>query len=172
MIGVLLLAQFFSCGLERREIKVLRDLPSGALAQVQRTTVERLANVPRPRRGGRGRAPIEHDVVEVYAAVFGYKTEADGDLHVILKGATGATLIAEFPSPACTFGSAYAREMQAARERFLRAALTPAPAGRRHQGLVWLRVTGVIFFDREHGQSGAARNGVELHPVLHVESAR
>jgi hypothetical protein len=30
-------------------------------------------------------------------------------------------------------------------------------------------VTGVVFFDRNHGQIGAAWNGVELHPVLAVE---
>jgi hypothetical protein len=28
------------------------------------------------------------------------------------------------------------------------------------------RVTGVGFFDFEHGQSGVAPNAVELHPIL------
>lgn len=29
-----------------------------------------------------------------------------------------------------------------------------------------IAVTGPAFFDFEHGQSGAARNNVEIHPVL------
>jgi hypothetical protein len=28
------------------------------------------------------------------------------------------------------------------------------------------RVSGVAFFDFLHGQTGVARNGIELHPVL------
>jgi len=28
------------------------------------------------------------------------------------------------------------------------------------------RVTGVVFFDFFHGQTGVARNAIELHPVL------
>ena len=40
-------------------------------------------------------------------------------------------------------------------------------AMRRH--VQHLRVTGVIFFDKVHGQIGGSRNGVELHPVLDVE---
>jgi hypothetical protein len=32
-----------------------------------------------------------------------------------------------------------------------------------------VRITGVGFFDREHGATGAAPNVIELHPVLRVE---
>ena len=32
-----------------------------------------------------------------------------------------------------------------------------------------VRVTGVVYFDRLHGQTGVAPNGVELHPVLSIE---
>ena len=28
------------------------------------------------------------------------------------------------------------------------------------------RVTGVAFFDYEHGQTGVAPNAIELHPIL------
>jgi hypothetical protein len=31
------------------------------------------------------------------------------------------------------------------------------------------RITGVGFFDRAHGATGAAPNVIELHPVLKVE---
>ena len=29
------------------------------------------------------------------------------------------------------------------------------------------RVTGVAFFDFDHGQTGVAPNAIELHPILH-----
>src|SRR5256712_1685812 len=35
-----------------------------------------------------------------------------------------------------------------------------------------LHLTGVIFFDKVHGQIGGAPNGIELHPVLKVEALR
>jgi hypothetical protein len=31
-----------------------------------------------------------------------------------------------------------------------------------------MEITGVGFFDFEHGQSGVAPNAIELHPVLDV----
>jgi hypothetical protein len=30
-------------------------------------------------------------------------------------------------------------------------------------------MTGVGFFDRIHGQTGVAPNGIELHPVLDIQ---
>ena len=51
--------------------------------------------------------------------------------------------------------------MELARRRFL--------AAMRRQ-VQYLRLTGVIFFDKVHGQIGGALNGVELHPVLKVEA--
>src|SRR5205085_2267050 len=38
------------------------------------------------------------------------------------------------------------------------------------RGDLKVRVTGVVFFDRYHRQSGVASNAVELHPVLAVEA--
>ena len=34
---------------------------------------------------------------------------------------------------------------------------------------VYATVTGVAFFDKIHGQTGVAPNGIELHPILHVD---
>jgi hypothetical protein len=31
------------------------------------------------------------------------------------------------------------------------------------------RITGVGFFDRSHGATGAAPNVIEIHPVLKIE---
>jgi hypothetical protein len=34
---------------------------------------------------------------------------------------------------------------------------------------IQVRVTGVGFFDRVHGQNGVAKNGIELHPLLDIK---
>jgi hypothetical protein len=47
--------------------------------------------------------------------------------------------------------------------------LTQADEGRASRGARLCRrarVTGVALFDFLHGQTGVARNGIELHPVL------
>lgn len=145
---------------------MLRDPGAAHLTAPQRITVEQLVGAPRP-SGSRGRARIERAVAVVDALVLEVKEESDGDLHVILAGTTGATMIAELPASVCTSGSAYAAQMQKAREDFLRLA---SVFGRRHTGPLRLRLTGVVFFDREHGQRYGAINGIELHPVLSVEA--
>lgn len=165
LFAVLIASGFFSCGVERQDVKVLRDPGAARLTAPQQVTVEQLVGARRP-YGSRGRARIERIVVAVDAVVIGVKDESDGDLHVSLAGQSGATVIAEFPSPACTSGSAYAAQMQKARENFLRLA---SVFGRRRVGPLRLRFTGVVFFDRVHGQSNAAINGIELHPLLAVE---
>jgi cellulase/cellobiase CelA1 len=32
-----------------------------------------------------------------------------------------------------------------------------------------IKINGIFFFDFKHGQTGVAKNGGELHPVLHIE---
>jgi hypothetical protein len=95
-------------------------------------------------------------------------------------------MIAEFPNPGCTQGAApnLAAQMQQARAAILAvsplpvqqmAAGGPPPAAALdpQTGLVQLspmngtvQITGVAFFDRDHGQQGNSPNVMELHPVL------
>src|SRR5207248_11567901 len=39
---------------------------------------------------------------------------------------------------------------------------------RRSSDLLPVQIKGVAFFDFEHGQTGIAPNGIELHPVLDI----
>jgi hypothetical protein len=41
-----------------------------------------------------------------------------------------------------------------------------ASARRRARSCARARVTGVAFFDFDHGQTGVAPNAIELHPML------
>ena len=119
VFAVLIASGFFSCGVERQDVKVLRDPGAAHLTAPQHVTVEQLVGARRPYRS-RGRARIERIVVAVEAVVIEVREENDGDLHVILMGASGATLVAEMPSPACTYGSAHGGR---SRRRTLRQAL-------------------------------------------------
>ncbi len=76
----------------------------------------------------------------------------------------------EFPHPDCMLGSRVLKQATEARAKFLRLLGTP-PTTRyvRVRKPVRVRVTGVLYFDRVHGQIGVAPNGVELHPVLAIE---
>jgi hypothetical protein len=95
------------------------------------------------------------------------RPQADGDIHVIVTGLedSSVSLIAEIPDPRCyrVCSSGYAHLFAAARER-LEAKLR-----------VWatdtlrVRIAGVGFFDRNHGQYRPAANFIELHPVLAIE---
>ena len=107
---------------------------------------------PKPRTGQR-RVAFEHRAFTVTAAVTLVRPEDDGDLHLVLRSGP-FHMIAEAPSFACT-GRALPRlrrAMQAARSRIRLCARA--------------RLTGVAFFDFDHGQTGVAPNVIELHPIL------
>jgi hypothetical protein len=66
-------------------------------------------------------------------------------------------MIAEIPASACTAGTGH--EEQYRRGRTI---VRTTPLGSE------IELVGVGFFDFIHDQSGGARNGIELHPVLRV----
>jgi hypothetical protein len=157
MLALILLA----CGSERWDVKTLTDRSAGKLEPAQQASVAQLLSLPTPRWGSHApRHRIERAVVVVDVEVLAFKTEPDDDIHAMIRGGKGEVMIAEFPASWCTTGSRYAKEMESARRRFLAA---------MQQHVQHLRLTGVIFFDKEHGQAGASVNGVELHPVLRVD---
>ena len=164
MIALLLAAAFTGCGTERVSTKNLLDPGAARLTAPTSATVEQLLTLRPPRWSTRApRHVVERTVVVVDVEVLAFKSEADGDIHAIIRGAPGRVMIAELPLPGCVQASAYARQMARARSTFLRLA---------RAGVQRMRLTGVIFFDKLHGQVGAAPNGVELHPVLQVEALR
>jgi len=63
-------------------------------------------------------------------------------------------MIAEAPSPSCDSRAYPLRRRQMAQARAKVRLCSKA------------RVTGVAFFDLDHGQTGVAPNAIELHPIL------
>ena len=140
-----------ACGVERWTVKTLQDRPR--LLPARKSTIHYLVTRPAPAHLPDTRLPFERHVFTVYAANTLVRPEADSDLHLILRQG-GNHMIAEAPSPSCDSRATPLRRQQ------MRVA-------RSHVRLcARARVTGVAFFDFDHGQTGVAPNAIELHPIL------
>jgi hypothetical protein len=146
------LSAALACGVERWNIKTLKDrprlLPARAATVLTLTRLRRPSYLP-PRR----RLLAERRIYSVIAAVTLDRTEADLDHHLVLRSGSH-TMIAETPSSLCTKGATALRRKQMNAARNVAGICTKA------------RVVGVAFFDYKHGQTGVAPNAIELHPVL------
>jgi hypothetical protein len=152
------------CGIERWPVKTLADPGARQVDFAVRPATVRYLGSLRANPGGQdSRGPLETRVFGVRARLVGVKRESDSDYHLILSEG-GATMIAEMPLTACTSGAQHRYAMSTARAELERAAGGPVGESWIHPGLP-VHVAGVLFFDFPHGQSGHARNYVELHPV-------
>lgn len=156
------------CGVQRWAVKTMTDPAAKRVRLVARpSTIDTLirqrtpAHIPVTRLAG-----IERTTFKVRARFVSAKIEADGDVHLVIASpTTGRTMIAEFPSLACTAHGVAAARIHRARATFDRVCGTQSRSGfTKLTGSG--TVTGVGFFDYRHGQSGVAPNGIELHPVL------
>jgi hypothetical protein len=173
-------AQALSCGAERWLVKTLSDPDASKVNWTAvPVTVTELGSLPRPDSlpADRRIPPVELQVYKVKAILTEYKREKDDDFHLVLVDPTNRTqtMIAEIPAPNCADGDAIER-LEAPRCEFLSQFVDPGrswswtqprPDRAVEQGTL-VEVTGVGFFDFEHGQSGLAPNAIELHPVLSI----
>jgi hypothetical protein len=146
-----------ACGVERWTVKTLQDRPR--LLPARKTTIHHLITRPAPSSLPDRRLPFERHVFTVVAAVVLVRPEADSDLHLVLQQG-GNHMIAEAPAPYCD------KHATPLRRRQMRAARSRARLCAR------ARVTGVAFFDYDHGQTGVAPNAIELHPILRFRCLR
>lgn len=159
------------CGSDRWRVKTFSDPDRLRVSMTPvETTVESLAVLRRPnyRPQYERVPPTETTIFCVEGWVVDYPMpQIDRDIHVVIAGLrdTSITMIAEIADPRCYgacssgFGQLYARARDVLENR-LRTWDTDT---------LRIRVMGVGFFDRNHGQFGAAPNYIELHPVLGIE---
>lgn len=158
------------CGVERWSIKTGTDSGAAAvnLSAATPTTISALVGVaaPQPIPVDSRVIPTETTVWQIDATLTSFKLEGDSDYHLVIADASGNTMIAEIPLPACVNGgSPFNPSIARARAQF-DAAFTVGP---NFQDVnVPVRVTGVGMFDFLHGQRGVAPNGIELHPVIDI----
>lgn len=161
------------CGTERWPVKTLSDSDAASVnfSSVQ-TTVPQLRSLPAPGALPQSSrvAPTELTTYSITALVKEFKLEDDQDIHLVITDPSdpSQTMIVEFPDASkCSgaVGSAHATDMIAARQ-----ALTAAfgqPSSSHFTTISGMAtITGVAFFDFQHGQTGVAPNAIELHPVL------
>jgi hypothetical protein len=153
------------CGVERWPVKTLSDPQAREVDFRPRpATVRYLGSLPAQAGGQDTRGPLERRTFTVTGRLLSVKRELDSDYHLILAEG-GATMIAEMPLVGCTAGAQHRYAMTSARAELERAVGGPVGGSWIHPRLS-VRVSGVLFFDFPHGQSGHARNYAELHPVL------
>ena len=160
-----------SCGVERWSVKTGTDADAGKIS-LQSTTAATIASLvsrsaPSSLPASNRISPTETTVYRVSAKLTEYKLEADSDYHLVLADSSGHTMIAEIPDPSCVgSGSRLLTSIEKARGEFD----TKYTATESFQTAnVPVTVTGVGFFDFQHGQTGVAPNGIELHAVLDIQ---
>jgi hypothetical protein len=173
LVSVLVTGRPEGCGRERQAIKTLADAEALEVAlEPKVATVEELVSLaPPPYREAASRDAVEKKTYAVVGRVIAFKEESgDGDFHVVIAGDSGATLVAELPKPECARAQGFAERISTARQRFVEQFGQPIRGVfRLLRRAPRVKVVGVGFFDRVHGQRGGAPNGIELHPVLSIE---
>ena len=153
------------CGVERWAIKTGTDAEAKAISLTAPTavTIAALRAKAKPSSYPSSRiGPVEKTLYQLDATLTKYKAESDGDLHLVLQDAAGRTLIVEIPDPACMGSSPWKASVTAARKTFT---ARYAPTSSFKTTSKHILVRGVGFFDKLHGQTGVAPNGIELHAV-------
>jgi hypothetical protein len=160
----------FGCGVERWAVKTLSDDDAArAVADDPReATIEQLLMLPPPPwRRDAPRFPEEVQLV-VEGAILAYKLEPDGDIHLVI-GSEHSTMVVELPSPTCVPRLAARPLLDSARSQLLQLLPSlPDSTPRQPPQPIPVRIRGVLFFDKSHGQIGGTWNGAELHPALEI----
>ena len=158
-----------ACGVERWSIKTGTDSAAGGVALTPTpTTVPDLVKLSGPTAtSSTPRAPpVESTLYAlVDVTIQRVKLETDSDYHIVVNQG-GSTMITEVPFPMCIKGAS-PWECAITRARAaIDAKYHPNMNGTDVNDVA--TIVGVGFWDYEHGQTGAAPNNIELHPVLAV----
>src|SRR6266446_1865306 len=162
-----LLAQ---CGVERWSVKTGTDADAGMvnLNAPMNTTIANMRGFPTPSPipANNRVSPAETTLWVINATLTVFKLESDSDYHLVIQDASGNTMITEIPAPSCVgSGSPFLGGISNARSEF-DARFTATTSFQTAN--IPVQITGVGMFDFPHGQTGAAPNQIELHPVLNV----
>lgn len=164
------------CGTERWSVKTLSDSDAGKVDVTNRIqqTVHDLVLLPAPSQLPIDSriAPTETTTFGVQARLVGFKKETDRDFHIVIADSqTNETMIVEIPDPQCDgVCSSQAKGLiSQAHQTFVHQCGIPTLQFKKLTSPLLIRVTGIGFFDFKHGQTGVAKNAIELHPVLRIE---
>lgn len=158
------------CGVERWSVKTGTDADAGLveLSATSPVTIATATGWPYPTSipSNNRVAPYETTVWVINATLVEFKSESDEDYHLVLKDSSGRSMIAEIPAPHCVgAGSPFYSGVSNARAEF---DAKYSVSGSFKTVNIPVQVTGIGMFDFSHGQTGAAPNQIELHPVIDI----
>lgn len=157
------------CGIERWAVKTGIDADAAKVNQApQDTTIAALSALVAPQilPTANRVAPVELQAFRLQnVTLTQYKQETDSDYHLVVSDGQ-STMIVEIPMPGCVgAASPFTAAIKTARQAFA-AQLTPTASFQTAN--LPVTITGVGFFDVPHGQTGLAKNAIELHPALSI----
>ncbi len=159
-------AGFYSasgCGVERWSVKTMTDPGANQVNLTpQVTSIADLVSITPPIGPTDRVGPTETQAFKLSGTLTIIKEESDNDYHLVLEDEMQNTMIVESPNPSCAQGSLVLKQIEE-----VRSALN-ARGGTSMNLPAQVTVTGIGFFDRLHGQTGVAKNGIELHPLLSI----
>jgi hypothetical protein len=158
-------------GVERWSVKVLTDASASLVNYTPKlTTLDSLVHIATsPNASAPRMAGIEFQAYTITCKITIKKNEDDSDYHLVLQDST-ETMVGEVPNPVCAVAasSTHVDEYIAARNWVnMNIGILPNSG----VNLPPLKVTGVAFVDVPHGQTGAAPNQMEIHPILNIQLA-
>jgi uncharacterized membrane protein len=163
-------ALFAQCGVERESVKTGTD-PDAVKVNLSSSTPTTIlnmqafptqSNIPANNRI----SPEETTVWVINATLTLFKLESDSDYHLVIQDSAGNTMITEIPAPMCVGStSPFLSAITNVRAKF--DAMFTATTSFQTANIP-VQITGVGMFDFPHGQTGAAPNQIELHPVLDI----
>jgi hypothetical protein len=173
LVPVGLIGYVMACGVERWAVKTGTDADSWQVDldfnNAWGVQVGDLASLSRPGYiPANNRADwVEVTVFQMYATLVKFKRESDSDYHLVLMDDYGNTMVGEIPAPNCVGNSSPFKDyITYARYEF--DSVFNATTSFQN-AYVPVLVTGVGFWDYNHGQTGHAPNFVELHPILDIQ---
>lgn len=156
------------CGVERWAVKTLTDPAANQVSlAIQGSSIADLVSIAPPINPTDRVAPTEVTTFQIQGTLTFAKKEADGDYHLVLSDGTN-TMIVEAADPKCAQGSVVLSQIASVRKQ-LDTTLPALARGEVIKPNMHANVQGVGFFDRLHNQTGVAKNGIELHPLVSIE---
>jgi len=92
--------------------------------------------------------------------------EDDNDLHLVIEDGHKHTMIAEIPDPNCPDAK---NSLWGDDFRKVRKTLEENAGSYRHY---LFTITGPLFVDRFHNQTGSAPNNTEIHPIISIKRGK
>lgn len=159
-------------GVERWSQKVLTDALANTINFTGSvTTIASLVNIvtPTPSTTMTRYPGIEDKTYSVTCNITIKKSETDNDYHLVLSDGVH-TLIGEIPDPVCSSAASSSHVSQyIAARNFIDAHI--ASGNVFNVNIPSVVVYGAAFIDPPHGQTGAAPNNLEIHPILDIHFA-